>query len=403
MKILICNTLEQRGGAAKATQRILQSLRRKKIDSNLLVAYKDSEDDSVLSKESYLFKKFKVIVPKIDAIPKLLFTKDRKKPFSSSLIPFGFRRIVEEYNPDILHLNYINMGLFSIKDIGSFNMPIVWTLHDSWAFTGGCHLPEKCLRYSNSCGNCPVLCSNRENDLSRYVLSQKDKYWKGRDITLVCPSNWMAENVKRSSLFKDNRVEVIPNPINTEVFRPKDMDKSRKDLGLDPKKRYILFGAVDALKDNNKGFEFLREALKGMQDVELVVFGSDKNGIEVDIPVKYMGYVEDEERLVSIYSACDVTVVPSKSENLPNVMIESLSCGTPVVGFRVGGIPDIIKDKSLGLMVDPYNVEELGDRIREVLSWNMSRVDYRHTYIETNYGYDIISERYLGLYRDLLK
>jgi len=404
MKILIANTLEQKGGAAKATQRILQSLK-DKVDINLLVAYKESNKDEIMTNESICFNTLKNLIPKIDAIPKLLYSKDRKRPFSSSLFSFGFRNVVNKFKPDILHLNYTNMGLFSIKDIGNFNIPIVWTLHDAWPFTGGCHLVRDCKNYVNHCGNCPALCSNRDNDLSSYVLSQKVKYWKDRDITIVCPSNWMAENARRSTLFKNNRIEVIPNPIDTTLFKPKDKYECRRELGLDTKKKYVLFGAVDALKDKNKGFKYLRKALEktDKENVELIVFGSDNQGIELSIPIKYMGYVEDEEKLVSIYSACDVTAVPSKSENLPNVMIESLACGTPVVGFRVGGIPSIIKHDYLGLMVEPYNVEELGEKITTVSNCSRDSIQERHGYVKRNYGYNIVSDKYLRLYRDLLK
>lgn len=404
MKILLCNTLEKRGGAAKATQRILHSLRQRSVDINLLVAYKESEDERVLTSESFLFRIFKRLVPIIDALPKLLFIKDRKKPFSSSLMSFGFRKIVKRYNPDILHLNYINMGLFSIKDIGSFKMPIVWTLHDSWAFTGGCHLPNGCYKYNDECGLCPVLSSKGERDLSRYVLSKKLKHWEANNITLVCPSQWMVNNVKKSVLFKDSNIEVIPNPIDTDIYKPKDKKESRKELGLDINRKYILFGAVDALNDKNKGFEYLKESLNNlnMKNVELLVFGSKDEDLDIDIPVKNMGYVNDENRLVSIYSASDVTVIPSISENLPNVMIESLSCGTPVIGFRVGGIPDIIEDDRLGLMADPYDTNDLTKKIRMVLNNSSNDSSYRYNYIKNKYSYNLISEKYLKLYEELL-
>lgn len=404
MRILLCNTLENKGGAAKATQRILGSLREKGVDVKLLVAYKESQDKSILTNEKYLFRKFQKLIPKIDAIPKLLFSKDRKIPFSSSLFSYGFRNIVSQYNPDILHLNYINMGMFSIKDIGSFNMPVVWTLHDSWTFTGGCHLPNECRRYINRCGNCPSLCSQKENDLSQYILSQKKRHWAGKNITLVCPSVWIAENSRKSELFKNSRIEVIPNPIDTRVYRPKDRNKSREKLGLDKNKKYILFGAVNAVQDKNKGFEYLKEALEkiSIDNVELLVFGSEDQGIDVNIPVKYLGYIDKEEDLVSIYSSADVTVIPSISENLPNVMVESLACGTPVVGFEIGGIPDIVKEDYLGLMATPYDSNDLVNKIESVLLNTLGTVDMRHTYVKNNYDYKVISEKYINLYKSLL-
>jgi glycosyltransferase involved in cell wall biosynthesis len=392
MKILVCNTLEKKGGAARSANRIVSCLKQDGLDTDFCYLYKDSQES-------------KSLIPKIDAIPKLLFSKRRKTPFSSSIFSFGKKNFVKKYNPDILHLNYINMGMFSIKDIGNFKMPIVWTLHDSWTFTGGCHLPNDCERYTSRCGQCPALGSKKDSDLSRYIFSKKERYWNGKNITLVCPSKWMYENAKRSKLFENSDIQLIPNPIDTSIFKPKDKIEARKKYNLDLNKKYILFGSVDPLKDKNKGFELLKEALENLklQDVELIVFGTDEKEIEINIPVKSVGYIQKEEDMASLYSAADITVLTSRSENLPNVLIESLACGTPCVGFRVGGIPEILAEEDFGEIAEPFDSKSLSSAIQRVLSKDISsKRNSLHEKIEKIYGYKAVSKKYKELYEKIL-
>lgn len=390
MKVLICNTLKNQGGAAMASQRICDCLR----------------ENSINCRFHYLFENdtsSKSIIPKIDAIPKLLFSRNRKTPFSSSLISFGTsNNVIRDYKPDVLHLNYTNMGLFSINEIGNSKIPIIWTLHDSWAFTGGCHLPLDCSRFKGSCSNCPALKSKKNYDLSSYIFSQKMKQWKNKNITAVCPSKWMAENAKNSRIFKEKKVVVIPNPIDTNIFKPKNKYDARKILNLDKKKNYILFGSINPLTDKNKGFEYLKEALRllSLENTELLLFGTNSKITDFPIPVRSLGYIDNEETLVNIYSSADTTVVPSISENLPYVMIESLACGTPVIGFNVGGIPEIINKELFGKLVDKFDVKKLGESIESILSTkNEQQVrDRIHKEIEKVYGYEVIGQQYKDIY-----
>lgn len=392
MKILICNTLEKKGGAAKSTNRIYESLKNKNVDIEYYYLFKDGQES-------------KSLIPKIDAIPKKLFTKAKKLPFSSSLFSFGRKNVVRKYNPDILHLNYINMGMFSIKEIGSFNIPIVWTLHDSWAFTGGCHLPNSCERYNENCGNCSVLSSKKSFDLSSFIFSQKEKQWKNKNIHIVCPSKWIMSKAKESSLFPQENIHLIPNPINTEVFKPFDKTDSRQMYNLDSNKKYVLFGSVNPFNDRNKGFHLLVDALKKIdtKNVELLVFGSQNStpNIDINIPVRNIGFIEDENRLAHLYSAADLTVMTSISENLPNVLIESLACGTPCLGFDVGGIPEIINKEILGNTVKAFDITTLAKSIETMLKNNIYDPEEIHNDIKKRFDYDIISEKYIDLYNTL--
>lgn len=390
MTILHCNTLEKRGGAARSARRIVECLENNKVETKYYYLFKDGEES-------------KSLIPKIDAIPRLLFSRRKSIPFSTSIFSFGNRRVVKKYNPDIVHLHYINMGLFSIKDIGRFDVPVVWTLHDSWAFTGGCHLPEECENYTLECKNCPALGLDKNIKLSSYILSLKEKHWKNKDITLVCPSNWIAQKAKGSHLFDKNKIIVIPNPINTDVFKPRNREEARKKYNLDRNKKYILFGAINPTGDANKGFKYLKEALSKLhlRNTELLLLGTEDK-TDAQIPVRSIGYIDNDKDLSYLYSAADICVNSSLSENLPNVLIESLSCGTPCIGFDTGGIPEIINRQEFGKVVEKYNTEKLAQAIEEILNkGHIYDREKMNNEIKEKYGYEIISEKYRNLYKKL--
>ena len=401
MKILVCNTHETKGGAAKAARRISQSLCLNGVDNDFLAL----EGNGIKKTESFFFRKGKFFWSRLEQYPKIFHSKNFAAPFSVSKHSLGHRKYVEMLNPDLVSLHYINSGLFSIKDVGLIKKPIVWTLHDSWAFTGGCHLPLECERYKESCGSCPVLNMGKEFDLSRVVWELKKENWKDLDLTIVSPSKWMGQCARESSLFKDFRVEVISNPLDVDVFKKIDREVAREKLGLDKEKKYILFGAVNAVRDKNKGFEFLKEAIAQMKikGVELLVFGSNKKEkVDVDIPVRNLGFVDREEDLAKIYAAADLTVIPSISENQPNLALESLSCGTPVCGFDIQGLKEVILDEKLGLLAKAYKPKDLKDKIEEVLLRETDR-DFLSKYVQTNFNFFKIGKEYKELFEDILK
>jgi glycosyltransferase involved in cell wall biosynthesis len=299
-----------------------------------------------------------------------------------------------------------------VETLRKFNRPIVWTLHDSWAFTGGCHVPFDCTRYRENCGVCPVLGSASEKDLSRWTWNRKARAWRDLDLTVVTPSRWLAECARSSSLFRDARVEVIPNGLDTETFQPLDKTSSRTLLGLPQDKKIILFGAVRGLSDPNKGFHLLTPALqevaKGSKDALAVVFGSSGYAGMPDLgmPVTFLGRIDDDHSLAKIYSAADVFVAPSKQENLPNTVMEAMACGTPCVAFHQGGVPDLVDHAVSGYLAQPFDTEDFARGIEWILGDDDRRAelsDQARRKIVAEFSLANVSERYATIYRELLE
>ena len=229
MKILHLNTSDISGGAARAAYRIHKGLQGIDVDSKMLVQTKLSDDKTVIGPGNKLKKGFALLRSTLDSAFKNLFSGGSKTIFSPAWLPFSdIPSQIESIAPDIVHLHWICSGMLRIEDLKRINKPIVWTLHDMWAFTGGCHYSDDCNRFQQDCGNCPELNRNNKNDLSRSILRRKKKAWAGLDITVVTPSNWLAECTKESSLFKGRRIEVIHNGLNLNRFKPTNKTKARE-------------------------------------------------------------------------------------------------------------------------------------------------------------------------------
>lgn len=358
------------GGAARYVTRLHNSLLKFNIDSKILVLSKDSDNPrTIASNKNKLKKGFS---SSIDKLP-LLFYKERKLKFSPGLYNDFVTSQIEEINPDIVHLHWINNGLISISSLAKIKQPIVWSVLDMWPFTGGCHYDNWCERFTKECGKCPVLISEKENDLSKKVLKRKIKVFNKVDFTVVAISNWIKECVERSTAMGDKEVKVIHPSLDLNLFRPIDKKFCRDLFNLPKDKKLILFGAVNSTSDKRKGFSQLIGALKKITDkvlldnTELVVFGATNADFEKELKMKVnfvgrlaSGYGSfDDSSLSALYSATDLTITPSLQEAFGQVAIESLACGVPVVAFESTGIDDIITHKEDGYLANHNDTSDL--------------------------------------------
>ena len=411
MKILIVNTSDIEGGAARAAYRLHKSLiNSSSVNSEMLVQNKSSDDFTVLSENKKFNKYFNKLRPLIDSLP-IRFYKNRTKTlFSPSFLPFSnIVNKINEINPDIVHLHWICGGMMSIEDICRIKAPIVWSLHDNWAFTGGCHIMWECEKYKISCGACPRLGSEKENDLSRKIWHRKEKtFSKIPNMTIVGLSKWLSDCAQKSTLFRDKNVVNLPNPIDTTIFKPFDKEKAKELWSLPHDKKLILFGANSATSDINKGFKELSESLHKLHDknIELVVFGSSKpkESQNFGFNTHYLGHLHDDVSLVTLYNAVDVMIVPSLQEAFGQTATESMSCGTPVVAFGATGLLDIVDHKLNGYLAKPFDTTDLKDGIE----WVLNTSNYEEISINARkkvlkeFDSKIVAQKYIELYNKVL-
>ena len=405
MRVLHLSTSDIEGGAARAAHRLHQGLKTIGVDSQMLVRAKDSLDKTVTAKQDILTK----LGPITNGLPLKLHQSHNQSLFSPQWFSDSVVGSVRKIEPKIINLHWICNGFLKIENLAKFNKPIVWTLQDMWAFTGGCHYTNNCDRYTDSCGSCPQLHSSKQRDLSRWIWQRKAKAWKNLNLTIVAPSSWMAKCAASSSLFQDLRIEVIPFCLDTTKYKPINKQVARESLNLPQEKQLIMFGALAATKDRRKGFHLLIHALQSLnlsewQDkIELVVFGASlsENPIDLGFKTNYLGHLNDDVSLAIVYSAADVMVVPSLQEAFGQTASESLACGTPVVAFDATGLKDIVEHQQNGYLAKAYEFEDLAKGI----GWVLEHKE-RHQQLcvkarqkaEKEFNLPLQAKRYLSLY-----
>lgn len=411
------NRSDKTGGAAVACRRLLFALKQENIDVKLLVLDKRTNDEAVQSigNEKYSFYKglLNLLLEKI-YFRYFEVNKSVRFAFSTSNIGENILPIIKKEKPDIIHLHWINQGFISVTQLNkimSLGIPIVWTLHDCWAFTGGCHYPSECLGFTEDCGNCLFLRVPKNDDLSFFQLKRKMEIYSKAHIKFVTCSKWLLSIVQQSSILKNASAQVVSNPINIDEFKPFDRKQVRQMLGLKPDKRYLLFGAGN-IYEKRKGLKYLFEALDIMyrqqnldcSQVELLIFGKGVVPENFPFPVTSFSVITDTNLLVSLYNAADAFVLPSLEDNLPNTVMESLACGTPVVGFDAGGVPEMIVNNETGYIAEYANSESLANCLLKILfeSDNIKMRESAREFVVSHYHPTLIAKQYINIYRDLL-
>lgn len=416
MNPLILSTFDISGGAAKAAFRLHNGLKDININSQMLVEYKNSNDPSIVSNTNKLEKLLNQMRPTLDNLPLKFYPEHDYGTFSPQWFPdfinYKIKHLPSDIIPDIINIHW-TCGYLKIESIAKFKQPLVWTLHDMWSFTGGCHYSLGCNRYTESCGNCVQLESHKERDLSQWVWKRKAKAWQNLNLTIVTPSHWLAKVAGESSLFKNYPIKVIPNGIDILKYKPIDRKIARKWLNLPVDKKLILSGAAKS-SSKRKGIHLFEKALQNLSsykdEVELITFGSlqpseqNRQQWESNFKCHYMGNLHDDISLALIYAAADVFVTASIQDNLPNTVMEALASGTPCVAFNIGGIPDMIEHQRNGYLAQPFEVESLAKGIDWILSNDDPQkiCDRAREKVEQEFSLELQARRYSQLFNQLI-
>jgi glycosyltransferase involved in cell wall biosynthesis len=414
MKITIVNKFADTGGAAIAAKRLYEALKENNIDVSFLVQqdcnqYLSTSNNKL--KKAVNFARFSAERLKI-----YLNIKDKKDLFAFDTASFGedITKHPSIKNADIIHLHWINFGFLSIKSIQKLlylNKPIVWTFHDMWAFTGGCFYSRNCSNFSDNCTSCHFL--KKKSKIAYKTFLKKKKTFNNNNLHIIALSNWIYKLVKQSSLLKQTDIYSIPNPINTNIFKPYDKYQCRKTLQLNKNKLLLGFVAYN-VKDERKGAIYLKNSiLKLFKDypelknkIQLIAIGkiNDKNFFE-NIPIKFTGYINETEQLIKYYNALDLMILPSLEDNVPLVIQEAMACQIPFVAFDTGGIPDLIDHKINGYLAKSKNTYELAKGIKFIIDNNHNNsmgIAARQKMIQ-NFSYPIIAKKMTDFYNKILE
>lgn len=420
MKILHICTYDV-GGAGKACVRLHQGLMEQGLDSKLLLLHQSNKTlkksyhyiphknfEKLKSKLKKTLKEFHLHIWK-DKYDKRKFLQNRPKgfeQFSFPDTPFDITQHPLYLKADIINLHWTAEFLDYVSFFKNNSKKIVWTLHDMNPFTGGCHYAGDCSGFEKNCFKCPQLSNTIDDNYSNKILQTKIKaIEREENLTIVPTSNWLLNQSKKSVVFNKFSHVQIPYGLNHNIFKPTDKKYSRELLGLPLDKKIILF--VSASLDNKrKGFEYLLKATEQLNEQEDVALCAVGNTIANELNKKnlfYLGNITDERLMSAVYSAADVFIIPSLEDNFPNTVLESLMCGTPVIGFPIGGIIDMVEDGKNGYLCENVSSDALTITIRKYLNKpDLFKSDEIRKEALKKYDLPVQAEAYIALYKELM-
>lgn len=414
LRVLHVCTSDKVGGAARAAHRLCVAQRQAGMDSHMLVLRRSEPSPFVhapLSRTAQLTHRLKLALS--EKIVTRQQTPSNTVMHSLNRYTSGLGQWINSSNFDVVNLHWLGTEMLSIDEIGSICQPAVWTMHDMWPFCGAEHYDDLDHpgRYLKGYTAASRPASYQGPDIDASVWRHKQKAWAGKRFHLVSPSQWLASCARQSSLFGNQHCTVIPNCVDTDIFKPIDRRIARQILNLDPEKRYILFGAMASTSDRRKGFHLLQPALKHLAQLEnirnsteLLIFGASAPAQPEDLglPTHYMGHLHDDVSLAILYAAADLFAAPSMQDNLPNTLVEALACGTPCVAFALGGMTDLIKNGVTGNLANPFQVSSFSDGMASILQAPPSSESIRNEALK-RYSNGAAANIYRQLYADALE
>ncbi|WP_299060591.1 glycosyltransferase [uncultured Polaribacter sp.] len=414
MKILIVNTYDN-GGAAKASLRLANGLRKRgvkvdfllkrKIDLTLNTHVLELKRTTIfkkyISKVKRKLKKYNFYQSKYDKF--LTERSNNLELFSLPNSSFDITASPLYKEADIINLHWVSEFLDFSTFFKNNSKPIVWTMHDMNPFSGGEHYEEIYLGINDNGFPKKRILSTKE--LSFFEKIKKIKKTALLDVNnlhIVSPSQWLANKAKESELFKNMPIHCIANSIDTSIYKPKNIKESKEYFNIPEEKKIILFVA-DSITANRKGFVFLERAIKSINNKDVVLCVIGKNNLKTNFSnIIELGVLKEDHLMSLAYSAADVFVIPSLMDNLPNTVLESLMCGTPVIGFPVGGIPEMIQNGVNGLITKEISVGALIETINQFLDniYKYKREDIFKDAFD-KYNLDIQAKAYENLFKSI--
>jgi glycosyltransferase involved in cell wall biosynthesis len=415
MKIIQVSNSDIQGGAARAAYRLHQGLIELQQDSQMLTLEKRSLNNTVTKLDNPPIDPHSIHLSHIQN----RYINQNRSPLSNTSFTLPYPGIDLTHIPaDIINLHWVAYFQSPVTIHHSLNQkPVIWTLHDMWAFTGGCHYSAGCTQYQQDCAHCPQL-NTDPHGITAAILNDRLDLLSNTPLVIVTPSQWLADCARKSRVLKNQRIEVIPYSLETDIFTPTHRPTAKQELGIANDPIALLIGA-DNGNEQRKGFAELLEALKiclrnprfqaliTAQKLQLWVFGIPNDRLtDLDIPLHAFGTIHSDRHLSQIYAAADLFLLPSLEDNFPNTMLESMSCGTPVIAFHIGGIPDVVKDGVTGRTVPIGDVAAMAAAILDCVFDEALRSSLGQASREVmaeQYALTIQAQRYLELYEDVIQ
>lgn len=413
MRVLIVNTSERTGGAAVAANRLMEALKNNGVKAKMLVRDKETEQITVVELPGSWRQQLHFLWERLVIFCHLHFSREHLFEIDIANAGTDITKLREFKEADIIHLSWINQGMLSLKSIKKIvnsGKPVVWTMHDAWAATGICHYTRGCHFFVSRCADCRLLPGGGgSKDLAAQVWQKKKKLFADSGIHFVACSRWLEGEAKRSALLHGQNITSIPNPIDTRVYCPMPKKEARLRAGLPEGKRIILF-VSQRVTTQRKGMHYLVEAIGKMvaadpqlkENTAIAILGGHAEETEgqLPLPIFPLGYVNDERKIVATYNAADVFVLPSMEDNLPNTIMEAMACGVPCVGFRIGGIPEMIDHQKNGYLAKAGDADDLATGI----SWILDTADHEELSrsalhkVATCYSQQMVAMKYIEVY-----
>lgn len=417
MRVLIVNTSERTGGAAVASNRLMDALNNNGVKAKMLVMDKETDNITVVGIKGKFGKRLHFLWERWCIYCHLHFRREHLFEVDIANAGSDITQLPEFKEADVIHLAWINQGFLSLKGIRKIlksGKPVVWTMHDLWPATGICHYSRGCMAFKGQCHNCRLLPGGGSaNDLSTKLFRRKLKLYKGSGIHFVTCSKWLGDQAKQSALLTGLHLEAIPNPIDSKVFKPKGKREARLRATLPEDKRIILF-VSQRVTDERKGMAYFVEAMEKLvathpemkDNTAVAILGGHSDELVERLPLSAysLGYVSGEREIIDIYNSADVYVLPSLEDNLPNTIMEAMSCGVPCVGFRVGGIPEMIDHQRNGYVAKYQDSADLAEGIHWVLD-EADKEGLQKACVQkvmANYSQRTVAMKYIELYNQAL-